>query len=344
MNDEQISGAIRMPVLHEDYAALRDLLICADPLVTGNYVDGGRFDLTEYVAAVKLGGVEFRALFDRNLLSPLAELAAGKSLAGSAESITTGRIACASAAFCIMADILLEPSMALYEYASTQGNSAAQADYASFRVADNADPAIFIDIALGRSDRIPEDHIARVRRDARVKAQTSPEPNFEKTLHMWRPNYLYVLKMAALRRSGLSPMKSALEFLRWQSEDYFYNAAASMYCLASASHRPTKGQMLKGIGSAEPATLKKGLRNAAWDICFIQQFEKYVTTPSSPSWSLWTLDKAVREIARALFVRDGQSGHEALAALYSDCWGRDGAHPAQVLRAARNESRAGQRG
>ena len=324
MNDEHITGAVWIPIQHEDYAALRELLNSADPLITGNYVDGGSFDLTEYLAAVELGGVEFRALFDRNILSPLAALAAGRPLTGSEESIKTGRIACASVAFCIMAGMLIEPSMALYEYASTQGNSAAQVDFAGFRVADNADPAIFIDIAMGRSDRIPENHLAQVRADLNVSALIPAETNFEKTLRMWRPNYLFVLKMAALRRRGLSSMQAALEFQRWQSEDSFYNAAASMYCLASISHQPPKGQMLKGIGSADLATLKKGMRNAAWDICLIQQFGKHVTTPGSPSWSLWTLDKAVRGVARALIVRDGQPKQEALGAFYSDCWGRDG--------------------
>lgn len=325
MNDESITGAVWVPVVPEDYAALRSILSAADPLVTGNYADSGSFDLSEYLAAARLGSVEFMALFDRNLLSPLAELAAGKQLAGSEESIRTGRVACACAAFCILADILIEPSMALYEYASTQGNSAAQADYSNFRIADNADPAMFIDIALGRADRMPSEHIVQVQFVPGVVKQTSREPNFEKMLRMWLPNYLYVLKIAALRRRGLSPLESALEFQRWQSEESFYNAAASMYCLASASHQPPKGQMLKGINSTDPTTLRKGVRNAAWDICLIQQFGKYVTTPKSPSWSLWSLDKAVREIARALFIREEQSEHEVLARFYSRCWGRDGA-------------------
>jgi hypothetical protein len=324
MDDERITGAVWIPIQHDDYAALRELLNSADPLVTGNYVDGGGFDLTEYLVAAKLGGVEFRALFDRNILSPLAALAAGKPLAGSEESMNTARIACAAVAFCIMAEILVEPSMALYEYASTQGNSAAKAELISFRVADNIDPTMFVDIAMGRSDRIPKGHLARVETDSSVSGQLTPESNFEKTLRMWRPNYLYVLKMTALRRSGLSPLEAALEFQRWQSEDSFYNAAASMYCLASASHQPPKGQMVKGIGSANLATLKKGVRNAVWDICLIQQFGRYVTTPGGPSWSLWTLDKAVRDVARALFVQDGQSELAALAAFYSACWGRDG--------------------
>jgi hypothetical protein len=337
MNEERITGAVWVPMVPEDYAALRSILNTADPLVTGNYADSGSFDLSEYLAAARLGNVEFRALFDRNLLSPLAELAAGKQLAGTEESKRTGRVACACAAFCILADVLIEPSMALYEYASTQGNSAAQADYSNFRVADNANPAMFIDIALGRADRLPSEHIALLHRVPGVVKQTSPEPNFEKTLHMWRPNYLYVLKIAVLRRRGLPPLDSALEFQRWQSEDTFYNAAASMYCLASASHQPPKGQMLKGINSTDPTTLRKGLRNAAWDICLIQQFGKCVTTPKNPSWSLWSLDKAVCEIARASFVRGEQSEHGALERFYSRCWGRDGAtvHESYVMHSTR---------
>lgn len=325
MNDERITCTVWFPVPPGDYEALRSLLSTADPLVTGNYTDSGNYELPEYLAATRLGNVEFKALFDRNLLSPLAELAAGKELAGSEESKQTGRVACACAAFCILADILIEPSMALYEYASTQGNSAAQADYAHFRIADNADPAIFINIALGRANRLPIEHIAQVQLVPGVVKKTTPEPNFEKALRMWRPNYLYVLKIAALRRRGLSPLQSALEFQRWQSEDSFYNAAAFMYCIASAAHKPPKGQMLKGINSTNSTTLRKGLRNAAWDICLLQQFGKSVTTPKSPSWSLWSLDKAVREIARTMFVREQQSEYDALKRFYSRYWGRDSA-------------------
>lgn len=337
MNDERITCAVWVPVPPDDYVALRSLLSTADPLVTGNYIDSGSYEFPEYLAASQLGSVEFRALFDRNLLSPLVELAAGKQLAGSEESKRMGRVACACTAFCILADILIEPSIALYEYASTQGNAAAQADYSNFRIADNADPAIFIDIALGRADRLPSEHITQVQLTPGVVKKTSPEPNFEKALRMWRPNYLYVLKIASLRRRGLSPLESALEFQRWQSEDSFYNVAAFMYCLASVSHQPPKGKMFKGINSANPTTLRNGLRNAAWDICLIQHFGKFVTTPKSPRWSLWSLDKAVREIARDLFVPNEQYKHDALVRFYSRYWGRDGAtlHDSYVMHSSR---------
>ena len=327
MNDERITGIVWIPLAQEDYEALRSLLNESSPLVTGNYEDSASFDLSEYLSATQLGDIEFRALFDRNLLSPLAELAAGKQLDGSDESKKSGRIACACAAFCILSGILIEPSMALYEYASTQGNLAAQDDYSNFRIADNVNPAIFVDIALGRADRLPPEHIAQVQIDPGLHNLGSPEPNFEKRLRLWRPSYLYVLKIAALRRSGLSPLESALEFQRWQAEDSFYDAAASLYCLASASHQPPKGQMLKGINSSSSSKLRKGLRNAAWDICLIKQFGKFVTTPTTPkeaSWSLWSLDKAVREISKALFAREDQSEHDALTAFYDRCWGRDG--------------------
>lgn len=323
MSDENITGAVWVPITPEDYTALRNLLNEASPLVTGNYEDGDSFDLSEYLSAGRIGGVEFKALFDRNLLSPLAELASGKRLVGSIESTKSTRIACACAAFCILADILIEPSMALYEYGSTQGNSAALEDYSNFRIADNADPAFFIDVALGRADQIPQDHLFDIRSDPAV-LRPSIESNFEKRLTLWRPNYLYVLKIAALRRGGLPPLDAALEFQRWQAEESFYNAAASLYCIASASHQPPKGQMLKGINSPSAENLRRGLRNATWDICLIQQFGKYSSTPNEASWSLWSLDVAVRAIAKALLAREEQSEYDALADFYKCCWGRDG--------------------
>lgn len=324
MSVEKITGAIWLPMTPEDYAELQVLLSQASPLVTGNYEVSDSFDLSEYLSAGKLGGVEFKAMFDRNLLSPLAELASGKRLAGSVESIRSSRVACACAAFCIMADILIEPSMALYEYGSTQGNSAALEDYTNFRIADNADPAYFIDVALGRADKIPAEHLSDIRSDPTV-VRPSLESNFEKRLRLWRPNYLYVLKIAALRRDGLPPRDAVLEFQRWQAEESFYNAAASLYCIASASHQPPKGQMLKGINSPSAENLRRGLRNATWDICLIQQFGKYSSAPNEASWSLWSLDVAVRAIAKALLAREGQSVYDALADFYKCCWGRDGA-------------------
>jgi hypothetical protein len=343
MEDELAVGAVWLSISPEDYSALRSLLIAANPLVTGNYADSGKFDLTDYLYAKEFNQVEFRALLDRNLLSPLVELAAGKSISGSEESKRTARIACACAAFCIFAGILIEPSMALYEYASTQGNSAAKGNYFSFRVADNIDPCVFVDLALGRRDHIDSKHINQVQSNLGFTDDVSPESNFERTLRLWPTNYLYVLKIAALKRSGLSPVDSALEFQRWQSDEAFYNAPASLYCLAAISHQPPKGQMLKGINSSNLNTLLEGLKNAAWDICMIQYFGRIVVTPNNPSWSLWSLDKAVREVTKALFVYEEQPTDMRISDFYSRCWGRDAIRLTSSYMHYSNKARLGEK-
>ena len=320
MMHENLTGVVWLPISKEDYSELRTLLKTQDVLVTGNYEDGGSFDLPTYILSTD---IEFRALFDRNILSLLVHLATGEPLSGDEEAKRHGRVACACIAFCILAKILIEPSMALYEYASTQGNTAAQNDYINFRAIDNVDPLIFIDIALGRSDRIPAEHLLEIQKNLAISEDISPEPNFERRLRKWKLNYFYVLKMAALKRSGLSPLESALEFQRWQFEDSFCNAVASIYCLAAVSHQPPKGKMLKGINSNNSITLKQGLENAAWDIYLIQRFKDFMILPHCPSWSLWTFDIAVREITRMLFVRDGEDQEKQLNRFYSQCWGRD---------------------
>jgi hypothetical protein len=325
MSSEAMSGAVWLPIRPTQLASLERLLNEADIVVRGNYHDAGKLDLSEYIANSALGGVEFRALFDRNLLSPLVRLAAGDSLSGNNESIQAGRQACACIAFCILADILVEPSMAMYEFASSNGNDAAQVEVRHFRVADNADPVAFLDIALGNADRLPASHIAEVASSPGVVGQVSQEGNFEKALWMWKPNYLYVLKTLDLIRSGLKPFDAAFELLRWQAEDAFYNAAASLYCLAAISHQPPRGGMLKSINSPNRAFLRRGARNATWDICLLQQFGKFVTTPNSPSWSLWTSDIALREIARILFIPTEDSADAWLAHFFERFWGtRDG--------------------
>jgi hypothetical protein len=322
MNPESMY-ATYLPISASDYHSLQSLLREADPLVTCNYKDKGNYDLVNYIVAGDLENINFRATFDRNLLSPLSKLAMGQSLAASEESVKTARIACACLAFCIYAKIVIEPSLALYEFASTQGNLAAQEDLFLFRVIDNIDPASLVDVALGRSNKLPEFVLAAARSSLAGSPTISREPKFNKRLWKWHLNYFYVLKMAFLRRSSETALESALAFQRWQYEEAFYNAAASLYCLSAISHNPPKGQMLKGIQSDNRLKLKMGLKNAAWDIFLIQESVTLSKSLKATSLGLWSLDKAVRDIARLLYISDEDSASDEVKSFYQSFWGDD---------------------
>lgn len=341
MTDENLSVAVWLPTKLDELEFLQNKLRSAGVLVPGNYAGDDHYLLVDYLTAATINDCEFRALFDRNLISPLVALAGGATVPESSQAQSNARLAAACACFCILARIVIEPNISLYEYAATSGNSAAQSDARLFRVADNSDAMAFLDIAMNRADRLPQDLLEHVRALPEIADQESPEKDFERPLKMWKPNYLYALKTVALRRAGLSSMDAAIELIRWQKEDAFFTASGGMYCIAAIAHMPPKGGMLKGIHSENLALLRSGLRNAAWDMSLLQQFGKFARQPQGALWSLWSTDVALREIAKSLFARDDESEQEKLIDFYERHWGkRDG----QRLLAAYNEASAVVRG
>jgi hypothetical protein len=326
MDGETPTVAIWLPISQQDHDRLESLLKKSDVLTFGNYRIGPSNLLFEHIRAAEVDGVEFKALFDQNLISPLVNLAKGQPVSGSPENISAMRLAAACIAFCILAGILIEPAMAIYEYASTHGHDAANTDLLSFRIADNSDPLAYLDIALGKTDRLPKHDLHELACESGVIMEHHEESNFARALRLWKPHYLYVLKIIDLSRSGLSRFDTAVSLLRWQEQASFYNAAASMYCLAAIAHQPPKGDMLKGLMSENIQKLKSGIRNATWDIYVLQQFGKYMKAPSGASWSLWSADIGLRAVARRTYItNDDDDEKTILAAFLTKYWGtRDG--------------------
>lgn len=325
MDDEDFSLAVWLPTQPHELNSLQNTLRSAGVIVPGNYEGADPYILIDYLSAATVQGCAFHALFDRNLISPLVALARGESVPESQNGQRSTRLAAACACFCILANILVEPNISIYEYAASSGNSAAQSDVYFFRLADNADAMAFLEIALGHRNHLPYEMLERIRSLPKFSDMDIPEGNFERKLSSWKPSYLFALKTAALRRSGLKPVDAAVALTQWQENDAFFFAPASMYCLAAISHTPPKGGMLKGIQSKNPSLLRAGVRNAAWDICLLHQFGKLVQRPNGPLWSLWSTDIALKEIAISLFLRGEESEREKLVNFYSRHWGeKDG--------------------
>lgn len=326
MSEEDLSIAVWLPLGSSELDLLQKTLRKAGVVVPGNYAGDNPYALVDYLAAGMTEDGEFRALFDRNLISPLVSLAGGAPVPESQQAESNARLAAACVCFCILAKILIEPNIALYEYASASGNLAAQSDAQLFRIADNSDALAYLDIALGRADRLPHDLLRQVRELQENTDNTIPESNFDRLLRLWKPHYLYALKAVALRRSGLSPFQVANSLICWQAEETFFNAVGSMYCLAAIAHTPPKGGMLKSLMSKNVNALKAGVKNATWDMYLLQQFGKSVRQPSGPRWSLWSTDVALREVAKSLFARDDENDTDKLKTFFERHWGLKDGH------------------
>ncbi|MFN3438956.1 MAG: hypothetical protein ACK41V_14760 [Acidovorax sp.] len=335
MSDEEMSIGIWLPLQPDELRCLQTVLRNSGVLVQGNYAGDDPYVVLNYLAAAAVEDCEFRSLFDRNLISPLIALAGGGRVPQSSQAEANARLAAACACFCILAKILIEPNISLYEYAADAGNDAAQSDARLFRIADNSDAIAYLDIALGRADKLPGEMLEHLSGVPEIANHRSPEKNFERALSLWKPNYLYALKAIALRRAGLAPFEAAMEFARWQTEEAFFNAPAGMYCIAAISHAPPKGGMLKGIFSENLSLLQAGIRNATWDMYLLRQFGRHVRETEGPRWSLWSTDVALREVAKALFVREGETANEKLTDFYKRHWGsRDGSRLLAAYREA----------
>ena len=248
---------------------------------------------------------------DRNLVSYWISLVKGNA------TKHDGRCAAAVMAFAMYADILIEPSMALYEYAFVKGNDAANDDLHWFRVADNADVELWLDMALGRTDRIEIQCVTSepIRKQTRV--------DFEMPLRRWRRNYILCLKLAELELLNGDSERRFREFLRWMYDDYLIGWPATLlasYYLAPNSSR--KG-LLKNIRSEDRNKAVEGVRNATWDITLLTEWA-YACTESSKRNEirvLATLDKRLRILAEMVLASTESETSDVLKGMLGCLWG-----------------------
>jgi hypothetical protein len=313
-------GAV-LPIRQEDMTSLEGLVSSNGLLIPGNFQFGTTYDVLDYLEGKHRYGYKFRAMFDRNLITRIVGLVRGDEMPADPASARIVRYSAACMAFCILAEIEIEPAMALYEGASAHGNALTLAEYRLFRIADHVNSVHYTEIALGRLDALPSGHIANLEQDSEIAGRASPETNFNKPLRSWKPNYLYLLKTAELRRSGLSSLAAATALLRWQADETFYNAPASVFCLAALGHKPPSGRMIKGVGSEDPNELARGLRNATWDVSIVSQWARWLREPDAPSWIFSTTDNALKVIARTVLVDSRLPVAHQLLAFMEEHWG-----------------------
>ena len=198
-------------------------------------------------------------------------------------------MAAAVLAFCQIAEITFDYASSIYELASAEGGMAAGAEISRFRIADNSDPRVFIDFALGRTTKIPESYLA----DVPSQDRTDPA-EFEKRTNDFRINYIHALKIAGLGKRPISPVEKMISLVDWMANKFIFGAPALLF--ANRYFSPNRfRRMIKGLR-------KKDIQNAAWDLTLVQNWRRAAlkgikgTNPAI----LMTGDKAVQDMARRI--------------------------------------------
>ncbi len=237
---------------------------------------------------------------DRNLITRMAAIAkSGVQVSAKQPTMMAANLM----AFAQALEMTIEPSVAFHELASRTGNDNALVELSWFRAADETQKLAWIDIALGRTPRLPS-----------VTPIVEEAMDFESPPGRWQRNYAVALKMAEIELQNMPNLDRLLTLLHWMVDDFIYAGPAG--CFAAMYYSPTapRGGMIKQLRSADRERAIAGVKNAAWDITYISDFIRRVREQENDEvWyilatadknlalvaSLWSLGSDQAEIARS---------------------------------------------
>ena len=299
--EEDFEAVIILDYSPEDIFAIQELVKSRETFVA--LLFGDMYDVIRYHDPRH--GFKFFGYLDRNLYSRISALATDRIFREI--ELTDLRWAAAVLAFSQIAKITFDYASSIYELASWRGGDEAGEEIRRFRVADNSDPRLFIDFALGRTNEIPRTALADVTDENRVDPA-----EFEKRTNDFRINYIHALKITELSRQPTRGVDKMMTFIDWMANEFMFGSPALLF--ANRYFSPNRfRRMIKGLS-------KRDIQNAAWDLTFVQIWRRAALRglENNRPAILMSGDKAVKDIARRITA---ESDDELISQL-RDVWGR----------------------
>lgn len=308
--DSEFSAVFQYPI--ERLVRESDSLIAAHAALQDIY------SLGEYQ---KLGAVKRVVLLDNNILTRLIDLAKGNEIRGDELSKENYRYCCALMCFFILSDIDIETNISFYERASSNGHPKAIDEYPYFMIANHIHPMIYANLALGMTNHICNEQIEYTRNI--IKIDVPKESDFSKDLNDWKLIYSHLLKAKILLRGEPKPVKRIEQMMEWFTSESSVLPSSLLFILILLSPKSGKlGSLVKNINSSEFATLKKGLKNAAWDLTYLTTWRKMTNSQSETLWFFCSLDGNLQSIARLLYAKEGEEKDDAFNKFIEEYWGK----------------------
>lgn len=270
----------------------------------------GLYSPDGFIYEKQIEGIQTVLLPDLNVVSDWVQLACG---------ITADRSRRTSAAilsFCQHLDIELEPSIACHELAHKNGNPLAFDKLRWMRAADNAEFAIWRDIGLGRTNKLP--HTLSKQSIGYIDADLS------RPLRRWNRNYIVALKIAEFELSPRSNLGRMLCLLEWMRNDFIVaGPAAVLASIYFAPNSPPRNGLFKSLRSEERRRALLGIQNTAWDITHLSDFLQKVNDSRDDKrrFIFASHDQALLKLATLLFDCSCDGLHvDLLARELSNYW------------------------
>lgn len=184
----------------------------------------------------------------------------------------------------------IEPSIAFHEYAHKQGNVAANEELSLFRVADHANAALWIDLALGRRDSFGPP----------IAPLIADPVDLAFPLHRWRRNYVAMLKVGELlQRDDLRPLERMAALLDWMERDFLIASPAAVLAAYLFAPVPKFGRAMKGLKAVNRERAIDEIKNAAWDVTHISEMVRQASEHEKDGkrYVFVTADRVLRLVA-----------------------------------------------
>jgi hypothetical protein len=301
-NEEDFEAIIILDYPPDDILAVQELVKSRETFVA--LLTGDLYEVMHYLDPRQ--GFQFFGYLDRNLYSRVSALVTERTLRQN--ELADLRWAAAVLAFSQLAKITFDYASSIYELASAKGGAEAGEEINRFRIADNSDPQLFIDFALGRLPKIPKSAFADVPKENKVDPA-----EFEKRTNEFRLNYIFALKIADLSQRAIRPIDKMIALIDWMRAEFMFGSPALLF--ANRYFSPNRfRRMIKGF-------TKRDIKNAAWDLTFVQNWRRAALKgidTNKPAF-LMSGDKAVKDVARRITAESEEEFTNHLR----EPWGRN---------------------
>lgn len=255
-----------------DVLAVQQVLQAARPFRFWAVPNLDPYDIFATTALFDEFGGALAVVLDRNVFSRALELFTPERPPAGKEH----RIAAAVFAYCIWTGAYFDPVIATAETVFTNRIERGRGEAVELVAMQNIHPQPYVDVALGRADRIPSDVLAVERTVSAIQGAASLE------LDQWdqfRADYGAALKLAMLLRElgEASPTPDTfVRFLEWSYHEFILVLPAIIYGSLALSPRRISG-MFKDVRVGKSADALRGVRNATWDMAMLRYFMKLLS-------------------------------------------------------------------
>lgn len=255
--------------------------------------------------------LNFKCLLDRNIVSYLVAMIKGLNLSGLKHQEPYRSVA-ALQSILKAGNILSEAGLSYHEYMDNNNLSKADDELSFFRAADNLDPNIYLDIFLNNRDVILPNEIKQFK-SGELSSGKLPE-----RITQFERNIVIVKKAIAISLSkNQTPYQTMIDLMDWIYDEYMFSAPSFHFLsIYFSSWRISK--MLK-------SNSLKDIRNATWDITYLQQLIKCYQKEPNTIWLFSTFDKAIRTTADLTFIRYDEDESNYMSRMedsYGSMWGK----------------------